>query len=154
MRWAQANRVVSIGAVLSFKVIFTPLEYIPTIPPLSFNLINILFSITTVPPSSFIYLWFPLTNINDVGGKRSYSRKILQWCKNDFKSKNSTNGDCMCVQGDYCSPKSVLFCGILVMLHLESVNRAKWQLRRKLQRSNSKLFRQNCNFRPFFTKQH
>ena len=33
------------------------------------------------------------TNIDDVGGKRRYSRNILQWCKNDFKSKNNTNGD-------------------------------------------------------------
>ena len=38
------------------------------------------------------------TNIDDVEGKRRYSRNILQWSKNewsknDFKSKNSTNGD-------------------------------------------------------------
>ena len=33
------------------------------------------------------------TNIDDVGGKRRYSRNILKWSKNDFKSKNSTNGD-------------------------------------------------------------
>ena len=33
------------------------------------------------------------TNIDDVGGKRRYTRNILQWSKNDFKSKNNTNGD-------------------------------------------------------------
>ena len=33
------------------------------------------------------------TNIDEVGGKRRYSENILQWCKNDFKSKNNTNGD-------------------------------------------------------------
>ena len=33
------------------------------------------------------------TNIDDVGGKKRYSRNILQWSKNDFKSKNNTNGD-------------------------------------------------------------
>ena len=36
-------RVVSIGAILTFKVVFTPLEYIPTIPPLSSYFINICF---------------------------------------------------------------------------------------------------------------
>ena len=30
---------------------------------------------------------------DDVGGKRRYSRNILQWTKNDFKSTKSTNGD-------------------------------------------------------------
>ena len=35
--------VVSIGAFLAFKVIFTPLEYILTIPPLSSYVINICF---------------------------------------------------------------------------------------------------------------
>ena len=34
-----------------------------------------------------------LHNIDDVGGKRRYSLNILQWCKNDFWSKNSANGD-------------------------------------------------------------
>ena len=33
------------------------------------------------------------TNIDDIGGKRRYGRNILQWCKNEFKSKNNTNGD-------------------------------------------------------------
>ena len=33
------------------------------------------------------------TNIDDAEGKRRYSWNILQWSKNDFKSKNSTNGD-------------------------------------------------------------
>ena len=33
------------------------------------------------------------TNIDDMGGKKRYSWNILQWCKNDFKSKNNTNGD-------------------------------------------------------------
>ena len=33
------------------------------------------------------------TNIDDVGGKRRYSQIILHWSKNDFKSKNNTNGD-------------------------------------------------------------
>ena len=32
-------------------------------------------------------------NIDDLVGKRRYSRNIFQWCKNDFKSKNNTNGD-------------------------------------------------------------
>ena len=32
------------------------------------------------------------TNIDDVGGKRRYCWNILQWSKNDFKSKNNTNG--------------------------------------------------------------
>ena len=32
---------VSIGVILTFKVIFTPLENIPTIPPLSTYIINI-----------------------------------------------------------------------------------------------------------------
>ena len=36
------------------------------------------------------------TNIDDVEGKRKYNRNILQWCKNDFKSKNNTNGDYYC----------------------------------------------------------
>ena len=35
--------VVSIGAILTFKVIFTPLEYVPTIPPLSSYVINVLY---------------------------------------------------------------------------------------------------------------
>ena len=34
-----------------------------------------------------------ITNIDDVRGKRRYSRDILQWSKNDFKSKKTTNGD-------------------------------------------------------------
>ena len=34
--------VVSIGAILTFKVIFTPLKYIPTVPPLSSYVINII----------------------------------------------------------------------------------------------------------------
>ena len=33
--------VVSIGVILTFKVIFTPLEYVPTIPLLSSHVINI-----------------------------------------------------------------------------------------------------------------
>ena len=33
------------------------------------------------------------TNIDDVGRKSSYSRNILQWSKNDFKSQKTTNGD-------------------------------------------------------------
>ena len=32
-------------------------------------------------------------NIDDVRGKRRYSRNILQWSKNNIKSKKSTNGD-------------------------------------------------------------
>ena len=35
------NLVVSIGDILTFKVPFTPLEYIPTIHPLSFYIINV-----------------------------------------------------------------------------------------------------------------
>ena len=31
------------------------------------------------------------TKIDDVGGKKRY---ILQWSKNYFKSKKTTNGDC------------------------------------------------------------
>ena len=34
-----------------------------------------------------------LGDIDDVRGKRRYSRNILQWSKNDIKSKKSTNGD-------------------------------------------------------------
>ena len=33
------------------------------------------------------------TNNDDVSGKRRYSCNILQWSKNDLKSKKSTNGD-------------------------------------------------------------
>ena len=33
------------------------------------------------------------TNIDDLGGKRRYSRNIPQWSKNDFKRMKSTNGD-------------------------------------------------------------
>ena len=33
------------------------------------------------------------TNIDDVGGKRRYGRNLLQWSKNDFKIKKTTNGD-------------------------------------------------------------
>ena len=33
------------------------------------------------------------TNIDDVGRKRRYTRNILQWSKNDFKSMIYTNGD-------------------------------------------------------------
>ena len=40
------------------------------------------------------------TNIDDAGGKRGYSRNILQWSKNDSKSRISTNGD-YCVQSKY-----------------------------------------------------
>ena len=36
-------KVVSIGAILTFKVIFTPLEYVLIIPPLSSYVINICF---------------------------------------------------------------------------------------------------------------
>ena len=32
------------------------------------------------------------TIIDDVGEKRRYSRSILQWSKNDFESKKTTNG--------------------------------------------------------------
>ena len=39
-------------------------------------------------------------NIDDVRGKRRYSRNILQKSKNDFESKNTTNGD-------YCFPGKV-----------------------------------------------
>ena len=35
--------VVSIGVNLTFEVVFTPLEYVPTIPPLSTYVINICF---------------------------------------------------------------------------------------------------------------
>ena len=41
------------------------------------------------------------TNVDGVGGKRGYSRNILQWSTNDFKSRISTNGDYFgTVQGD------------------------------------------------------
>ena len=33
------------------------------------------------------------TNIDDLRGKRGYSRNILQWSKIDFKSRINTNGD-------------------------------------------------------------
>ena len=33
------------------------------------------------------------TNIDDIGGKRRHSQNMLQWCKNDFKNKKSTNED-------------------------------------------------------------
>ena len=36
--------VVSIGVNPTFKVIFTPLEYIPTIPPLSSYVINVCYN--------------------------------------------------------------------------------------------------------------
>ena len=59
--------VVSIGANPTFKVIFTPLEYIPTIPPLSSYVINICLYLTR-------RLHFSLekytTNIDDVLFKR------------------------------------------------------------------------------------
>ena len=38
---SRAGSVVSIGVNHTFKAIFTPLEYVPTIPPLSFYVINI-----------------------------------------------------------------------------------------------------------------
>ena len=34
------------------------------------------------------------TNIDNVGGNSGYSRNILQWSKNDFKSMIYTNGHC------------------------------------------------------------
>ena len=34
-----------------------------------------------------------ITNIDDVRRKRRYGRNILQWSKNDFKSRINTNGD-------------------------------------------------------------
>ena len=37
------KRVVSIGAFVAFKVVFTPLENIPSIPPISSYIINIYF---------------------------------------------------------------------------------------------------------------
>ena len=36
-------KVVSIGAFLAFNVVFSPLECIPTIPPLSSYVINVCF---------------------------------------------------------------------------------------------------------------
>ena len=33
------------------------------------------------------------TNVDDDRGNRRYSQNILQWSKNDFKSKKTTNGD-------------------------------------------------------------
>ena len=45
IRVVYCNRSLSIGAFLAFKVVFTPLEYIPTIPPLSSYVINIRFII-------------------------------------------------------------------------------------------------------------
>ena len=38
---SRAGVVVSIGVNHTFKVVFTPLEYIPTIPPLCSYIINI-----------------------------------------------------------------------------------------------------------------
>ena len=35
------KEVVSIGVIPTLKVVFTPLEYVPTIPPLSSYVINI-----------------------------------------------------------------------------------------------------------------
>ena len=35
------KEVVSIGVIPTFKVTFTPLEYVPTLPTLSFYVINI-----------------------------------------------------------------------------------------------------------------
>ena len=35
------HKVVSIGAFVAFNVVFTPLDYIPSIPPLSSYVINI-----------------------------------------------------------------------------------------------------------------
>ena len=40
-KWLELEAVVSIGAFLTFYVVFAPLEYIPTIPPLSSFVINI-----------------------------------------------------------------------------------------------------------------
>ena len=37
-----------------------------------------------------------ITNIDDIRRKRKYGQNILQWNKNDFKSRINTNGD-------YCS---------------------------------------------------
>ena len=51
-----------------------------------------------VPPPLDIYGF--TTNIDDVGRKRRYGRNILQWSKNDFKSKNSTNGD-YCTEANF-----------------------------------------------------
>ena len=41
------------------------------------------------------------TNIDDIGGKSRYGPNILQWSKNDFKSKNNTIGD-------YSSSKNII----------------------------------------------
>ena len=40
-KWLELEAVVSIGAFLTFYVVFAPLEYIPTVPPLSYYVINV-----------------------------------------------------------------------------------------------------------------
>ena len=40
-----------------------------------------------------ISMIFSCDNIDDIKGKRRYRQNILHWSKNDFKSKNNTNGD-------------------------------------------------------------
>ena len=62
------------GCYSYFKVVFTPLKYVPTIPPLSSYVIN-------------IYVFFSsfVTNIDGVRGMRRYCRNILQWSKTTLK---------------------------------------------------------------------
>ena len=72
--------VVSIGGFPTFKVVFSPL----------FQL------------SSFEKY---KTNIDDIRGKRRHDRNILQWSKNDFKSRKTTNGDCYSLTNVLFRPK-------------------------------------------------
>ena len=96
-------RVVSIGVTPTFKVIFTPLEYIPIVPPLFSCVINIcLYLAKTLHFSAFrlksakqiMMTWSTMKKSRTKKVKSfRHCRIILQWSKNDFKSMISTNGD-------------------------------------------------------------
>ena len=98
------NVVVSIGVNHTFKVIFTLLEYVPTIPPLSSYIISICLYLAKILCCglSFClkvqnkYWWRRMKKQKSQTkkvGSFCHSQNILQWCKNDFKSMIYTNGD-------------------------------------------------------------
>ena len=109
----QTDRiVVSIGTNPTFKVKLTPIEYIPSIPPLSSYIINICLYLAKRLQffgSRFyktIALFTQKVRNNNwwriVKKKKSLTKKvesfwhswiILVWIKFDFKSRISTNGD-------------------------------------------------------------
>ena len=89
------NLVVSVGANPTFKVNFTPLENIRIVPRLSFYVINICLYLAKTLHffGSRFFKTMDMKSRTKIVESFRHCRIILQWSKNDFEIRISTNGD-------------------------------------------------------------